>query len=210
MKLVVLRSCCCDLQSFRYWVNGQDLRHNIMKNKKMLFPTLKTERLLLRQIGQNDIQNIFVGLSNPKVIEHYGISFNSLKATEEQMNWFKNLEETKTGIWWGICSKDDKIFYGACGFNDIDNIHKKAEIGFWLMPEFWGNGYMQEAFPVICDYGFNHLNLNRIEGFVDSQNQNCKKAIEKMNFKLEGTMRECELKNSSFLNVDIYSKLKND
>jgi ribosomal-protein-alanine N-acetyltransferase len=69
---------------------------------------------------------------------------------------------------------------------------------------------MQEAFPLICNYGFEKLNLNRIEGFVDSENTNCKKAIEKMNFKLEGTMRECEIKDGKYLIVDIYSKLQND
>ena len=69
---------------------------------------------------------------------------------------------------------------------------------------------MQEAFPIICNYGFEKLKLNRIEGYVESENKNCKKAIEKMNFKLEGTMREYEIKNGEYLNVDIYSKLKND
>jgi ribosomal-protein-alanine N-acetyltransferase len=175
-----------------------------------LFPTLETERLLLRQIKEEDIQNIYTGLSNPEVIKYYGVSFDSLKATEEQLIWFKNLEETETGIWWGICSKDNKMFYGAGGFNGISKEHKKAEIGFWLLPEFWGMGLMQEAFPIICSYGFTHLKLNRIEGFVNSENQNCKKAIEKMNFKIEGTMRECEFKNGRYLNVDIYSKLQND
>ena len=175
-----------------------------------LFPTLNTERLLLRRIQQEDIQSIYSGLSNPEVIQYYGISFDSLKATEAQMIWFRNLEETKTGIWWGICSKDNKTFYGAGGFNALSEEHKKAEIGFWLLPEFWGNGFMQEAFPKICDYGFEKLKLNRIEGYVTSENKNCKKAIEKMNFQLEGTMRECEIKNSEYLNIDIYSKLKND
>lgn len=178
--------------------------------EQTIFPTLETERLLLRQIKQEDIQNIYNGLSNPDVIKYYGISFDNLKATEEQIIWFKNLEETETGIWWGICSKDNKIFYGAGGFNGLSKEHKKAEIGFWLLPEFWGKGLMQEAFPLICSYGFNHLKLNRIEGFVYSENQNCKKAIEKMNFKIEGTMRECEFKNGKYLNVDIYSKLQND
>jgi ribosomal-protein-alanine N-acetyltransferase len=178
--------------------------------RNTLFPTLQTERLLLQQIEQDDIQNIYNGLSNPDVIRYYGISFDTLKATEEQMIWFKNLEETKTGIWWKISSRYNKIFYGAGGFNGLSNEHKKAEIGFWLLPEFWGNGYMQEAFSLICSYGFDHLKLNRIEGFVDSENQNCKRAIEKMNFKLEGTMRECEFKNGKYLNVDIYSKLKGD
>jgi len=69
---------------------------------------------------------------------------------------------------------------------------------------------MQEAFPLSCNYGFETLGLNRIEGFVDSENRNCKKAIEKLNFNLEGTMRDCEIKDGKFLSIDIYSRLKAD
>ena len=178
---------------------------------KPLFPILTTPRLQLRQIEPaDDIDNVYRGLSNPEVIKHYGISFRSLEATQEQMDWFRDLEQNGTGIWWAICSLDNQIFYGAGGFNGLSKEHRKAEIGFWLLPEFWGQGFMQEAFPVICDYGFNSLGLNRIEGFVDSKNHNCKRAVEKLGFKLEGTMRECELKEGKFLNVDIYAKLKSD
>ncbi|OXA75934.1 ribosomal-protein-alanine N-acetyltransferase [Flavobacterium aquidurense] len=178
--------------------------------EQALFPTLNTERLLLRQIKQEDIQSIYCGLSNPELVKYYGISFDSLESTEEQMIWYRNLEQNETGIWWAICSPDNTIFYGAGGFNNLNKELKKAEIGFWLLPEFWKNGFMQEAFPIICNYGFEKLKLNRIEGFVESENKNCKKAIEKMNFKLEGTMRECEIKNGEYINVAIYSKLKKD
>lgn len=174
------------------------------------FPSLQTKRLILRQIIPTDIQNIYKGLSNPEVIKYYGVSFDSLAGTAEQMTWYSNLEQNEIGIWWAICSVDHQTFYGAGGFNNLNNIHKKAEIGFWLLPEFWGQGFMQEAFPLICDYGFNKLDLNRIEGFVDSENINCKKAVEKLNFKFEGTMRESELKEGKYLSVDIYSKLKSD
>ncbi|WP_134385164.1 GNAT family N-acetyltransferase [Flavobacterium psychrophilum] len=174
------------------------------------FPCLKTKRLIFRQITPTDIQNIYKGLSNPKVIKYYGISFDSLEATEEQMIWYRDLEQNETGIWWAICSLDNNVFYGAGGFNNLNKEHKKAEIGFWLLPEFWGQGFMQEAFPLICDYGFNKLDLNRIEGFVDSENTNCKKAVERLNFKFEGTMRDCEIKEGKYLSVAIYSKLKND
>ncbi|SOD19842.1 GNAT family N-acetyltransferase [Pedobacter xixiisoli] len=172
--------------------------------------TIKTDRLLLRKIIPEDIQNIYKGLSHPDVIKYYGISFTSLEATEEQMTWYRELEESETGIWWAICSLDGQTFYGASGFNNLSKVHKKAEIGFWLLPEFWGKGLMQEAFPLICNYGFETLGLNRIEGFVDNDNLNCKKAIEKLNFKHEGTMRDCEIKDGNFLSVDIYSKLKSD
>jgi len=178
--------------------------------KAPFFPSLNTKRLILRQINPTDIQNIYKGLSDPEVIKYYGVSFDSLEATEEQMTWYRNLEKNETGFWWAICSLDNKTFYGAGGLNNVSKENKKAEIGFWLLPEFWGQGFMQEAFPLICDYGFNTLDLNRIEGFVDSENINCKKAVEKLNFKFEGTMRECEIKEGKHLSVDIYSKLKSD
>lgn len=181
-----------------------------LKMQSLSFPCLKTKRLIFRQITPTDIQNIYKGLSNPKVIKYYGISFDSLEATEEQMIWYRDLEQNETGIWWAICSLDNNVFYGAGGFNNLNKEHKKAEIGFWLLPEFWGQGFMQEAFPLICDYGFNKLDLNRIEGFVDSENTNCKKAVERLNFKFEGTMRDCEIKEGKYLSVAIYSKLKND
>lgn len=176
----------------------------------MYLSVMKTDKLLLRQIISEDKENIYKGLSHPDVIKFYGVNFHSLEATEEQMIWYRELEENETGIWWAICSTDAQTFYGAGGFNNLNKQHKKAEIGFWLLPEFWGKGIMQEAFPLICNYGFETLGLNRIEGFVDSENSSCKKAIEKLNFKLEGTMRECEIKDGKFLSVDIYSKLKND
>lgn len=174
------------------------------------FSMLRTERLQLRQIRPDDIHHIYEGLSNPDVIRYYGVSFDSLKATNEQMIWYRELEQNETGMWWAICSPDGQIFYGAGGFNGLSKEHKKAEIGFWLLPEFWGRGFMQEAFPLICDYGFNKLDLNRIEGFVDSENKNCKRAIERLNFTHEGTMRACEIKDGKYLDVDIYSKLKSD
>lgn len=82
------------------------------------FPTLKTERLLLRKIQQDDIQNIYNGLSNTEVIRYYGISFDTLEATEEQMIWFKNLEETETGIWWAIAVSMRKYFMVPADLTD--------------------------------------------------------------------------------------------
>lgn len=172
------------------------------------FPIIKTERLLLRQFEENDLQNVFKGLSNPNVIKYYGISFDSLEATKEQMDWFAQLEKSETGIWWAVCSLDSKTFYGAGGLNNLNKEHKKAEIGFWLLTDFWGQGIMPEAMPIICNYGFNNLGLHRIEGFVDSDNINCKKAMAKLNFQYEGTMRDCEMKSGKFISLDIYAAIK--
>jgi len=169
---------------------------------------IQSNRLLLRPFIESDIKSVFKGLSHPDIIKHYGVSFNSLEATKEQMNWFDNLEKERTGMWFAVCSQDNKIFYGAGGLNDISKEHKKAEIGFWLLTDFWGKGIMTEAMPLICNYGFNELGLHRIEGFVESDNTNCKKAMAKLDFQHEGTMKDCEIKNGNFISLDIYSKIK--
>lgn len=174
------------------------------------FPTLRTERLLLRQFVKSDLENVFKGLSDPDIIKYYGVSYKTLKETKAQMKFFADLELNETGIWWAICSADNKKFYGAGGLNNMNKEHKKAEIGFWLLKDFWGQGIMNEAIPEICKYGFDNSGLHRIEGFVETGNLNCKKAMAKLNFKKEGTMRDCEIKNGKFISLDIYAMLKSD
>jgi len=172
------------------------------------FPILKSERLELRQFTDSDLENVFRGLSHPDIIKYYGISFDTLEATKEQMTWFADHEKNGTGIWWAVCDKSDGTFLGAGGLNDLTLKHKKAEIGFWLLPENWGKGYMTEAMPIICNHAFDSIGLHRIEGFVETENNNCKKALDKLEFNLEGTMQDCEFKNGQFISVDIYSKIK--
>lgn len=174
------------------------------------FPIIKTARLLLRQLQDSDLDNVFKGLSNPDIIKCYGISFDSLEATKEQMTWFSGLEKNETGIWWAVCSFDNKDFYGAGGLNNLNKEYKKAEIGFWLLPTFWGQGIMTEAMPLIVNYAFDNLGLHRIEGFVETENKNCKKALAKIKFAHEGTMQDCEIKNGKFISLDIYAKVNKD
>lgn len=173
-----------------------------------VFPTLKAERLLLRQLVDSDLNDVFKGLSDPRVIKYYAASYQTLDATKEQMKFFADLERNGTGIWWAVCSLDNKIFYGAGGLNNLIREHNKAEIGFWLLPDFWGNGIMTEAIPLICNYGFEKLELHRIEGIVETENNNCKNAMAKLDFQHEGTMKESEIKNGQYVSLDIYAKMK--
>jgi len=173
------------------------------------FPTIKTERFLLRQFVDSDLANVYKGLSDPKIIKYYGVSYNTLEETKAQMKFFADLEKEKTGIWWAICSLNNKTFYGAGGLNSLNKEHKKAEIGFWLLTAFWGKGIMTEVMPLICNYGFKNMDLHRIEGFVETDNVNCKNAMKKLDFIHEGTMKDCEIKNGKFISLDIYAKLYN-
>lgn len=172
----------------------------------MSFPVLNTDRFILRGFTKKDLSNIYLGLSHPKVIKYYGVNYTSKDAAKEQLEWFKNLEKEKTGIWWAICSRETSEFLGAVGFNNLSKIHRKAELGFWLLPEFWRKGIISEVLPEVIDFGFKELNLHRIEALVESPNINSKNVLKKMKFIHEGQLKDYEVKNGAFISIDVFAR----
>lgn len=171
------------------------------------FPEIKTQRLYLRQFKEDDQEKVFRGLSHPEVIKYYGVTYKSFEETGTQMDWFSKLEETGTGIWWAICSGENNNFYGAIGINNLNTEHKKAEIGYWLLPEFWGKGIIKEAAEEVLNYVFDQLKLHRIEAFVETENSNSEKLLQKLGFKYEGTLVDSEIKNNRYISVKIFARL---
>lgn len=169
---------------------------------------IETERLLLRPIVSSDLENIYKGLSHPDVIKYYGVSYDSMEATLEQMKWYASLEKEETGAWWAICRKDDAVFLGAAGLNYRSAQHNKAEIGFWLLPEYQGMGIIREAVPLVCAYGFTEMGLHRIEAWIETENDKSRKAVSALGFQHEGTLKENELKNGRYISLSVYALLR--
>lgn len=176
-------------------------------NDKNVFPVLTTERLVLRRFQPDDIESVYKGLSHPEVIRHYGVSYDSLEATQEQMNWFAAIEKEETGIWWAVCNKQDQTFLGAIGFNNRSKEHRKIEIGYWLLLEHWGSGIITEAGRAACDYASQEMSVHRIEAVVETENGNSKKVMAHLGFEFEGVMRDCEIKDGRFISLEMYAKL---
>jgi ribosomal-protein-alanine N-acetyltransferase len=169
------------------------------------FPVYKTGRLLLRQFTESDLENVYLGLSNPEVIKYYGVHFKTLEETRKQIEWFAELEKGETGIWWAVCSPDNSIFYGSVGLYYLNNELKKAELGFWLMPEFWGKGINTESVQLAIEYGFNKMHLKRIEAEVETENGMSKRVLKKLQFVHEGTKKDCEIKNGNYVSLEVYA-----
>jgi ribosomal-protein-alanine N-acetyltransferase len=168
------------------------------------FPVFKTGRLLLRQFKNADLKNVFLGLSHPEVTRYYGVHFKTLEETKKQIEWFAELEEKETGIWWAVCSSDDSIFYGAVGLYFLNSKLKKAEIGFWLMPEFWGKGIIAESVLPVLNYGFRKMNLKQIEAEVETENTMSTRVLKKLQFLYKTTRKDCEIKNGKYISLDVY------
>ena len=72
----------------------------------------------------------------------------------------------------------------------IHPVHKTAEIGYMIGDKAsHGKGYGSTAIKSICNFGFKNLDLHRISAHVCSLNTASRKALMKVNFVYESTLK---------------------
>jgi RimJ/RimL family protein N-acetyltransferase len=175
------------------------------------FPELRTARYRLRRILPADIEVVFRGLSDPAVIAHYGVSYETLQATQRQMDWFEEILAAGTGTWWGISDlAPGAPLIGACGLNDIHAEHRRGELGYWLLPECWGRGVATECMVAVLEHAYGPMALHRVAAEVDVENHASRRLLDRLGFRLEGIRRDYERKHGSFIDLMIYARLATD
>ena len=75
----------------------------------------------------------------------------------------------------------------------INADEKRAELGYGIRVDRWGQGLMPEASRAIIDYGFRDLGLERIYAPVDVRNSRSQRVLEKLGFQREGILRGHEI-----------------
>lgn len=76
-----------------------------------------------------------------------------------------------------------------------------------MLPQYWGKGIVSEVLPRVIEYLFETKNLHRIEALLEAGNDSSCQVLRKVGFKLEGTLRDYEIKNGRFISLLLYSLL---
>jgi [ribosomal protein S5]-alanine N-acetyltransferase len=175
------------------------------------FPVMESDRLVFRQFLKKDAKQFFKIRSHPEVMKFMDAIV--LKSEDEALTLIKALLmefKIKRGITWAIVDKKENKLIGTFGFWRIVKNHCYAEIGFSLLPEYWGKGIMLEAFKTLMEYGFNVMNLHRFEANVNPSNSNSIKILEKVGFRKEAHFRENFFFNNTYIDSAIYCLLETD
>lgn len=175
------------------------------------FPELRTPRFLLRQIIASDLHAVYAGLSDVRVITNYGVSYDSLEETQQELDWYEDLLRSGSGVWWGICAPERReALLGTCGLNQIVREHRRAELGYWLFPDYWGTGAARECVAAVLNHAFGSMGLHRVGAEVDIDNTRSSRLLERLGFQFEGIRRGYELKDGVFLDLKYYARLATD
>lgn len=99
---------------------------------------------------------------------------------------------------------------GRIGMYHFDHQNKIASIGYWLAEDFQGRGIITRACQKIIHYGFTELGMNRIEIKCATGNVKSQAIPERLHFTREGVIRQGEWHREGFLDLYLYSLLRDE
>lgn len=172
------------------------------------FPTLATERLILKKITHDDAAEIFYQRSDPGIMKYVD---RPPAQTLEDAHAFidmitKNLDDNNS-ISWGIQLKGSDRLIGNIALWRIEKENHRAEIGYCLHPAEQGKGYMNETLRAVAHYGFGTMRLHSIEANINPENLASQKALERIGFVREAYFTENYYYDGRYIDSAIYSLL---
>lgn len=173
-------------------------------------PILKTDRLLLKKIEVDHLEELFAIYHNEVVFEYCGIIPKHNKETVKKMiGHFERDFGKKKRVKWGIFTND--VLVGIIEAFDFNQKVNMVTIGYYLAEEYWGSGIATEAVNVLLKFLFNEGNLNRVQAEVMLKNESSKKVLLKNGFTKEGILRQAAIwSGKGIVDLEIYSLLKEE
>lgn len=101
-------------------------------------------------------------------------------------------------------------FAGLVGFKDIDRINDKIEIGYWLIEKMTGKGVATAAVRKMVNLAFRNMEMNRVQIRCGVENERSSAIPRRLGFSFEGIERSGERHNHSYIDLEVFSLLKNE
>ncbi len=144
------------------------------------FPTLETERLILREPARADAAAVLARLSDPEAARHLMRPLTSLRQAAELLTAWADEYRQGHGLTWALTCKPDPVSVGTVGY--VFKADAVGEVNFDLARALWGQGLMREALRAVIDYGEGPLGLRVIEAYTGPGNTRARVVLGALGF----------------------------
>lgn len=160
-----------------------------------------SDRLKYRFFTKQDFLLFYSVFSNEEIMKYAWI--DKFKNQEDTLPFFEDfinnddIPNKNNTYAFAVLSRQDDAFIG---FADIQ-LHSQnsfggcGEIGYFLLPEFWGKGYATELANALMEVGFTKLNLHKLCARCNSNNIKSEGIMKKIGMTKEGELRQVRFKN---------------
>ena len=165
---------------------------SIYFNSKNMRFYLETERLILRELLETDLEGMFALDSNPKVHQYLGNKPIQTREEAAKVIRFIQQQYNQRGIGrFAAIEKSSGEFIGWSGLklnqgeNEmINGFDQFIDIGYRFLPQFWGKGYATESSIATLKYGFEAMNYDIIYGAAEARNIASNRVLKKIGLHL--------------------------
>lgn len=173
---------------------------------KIELPIIETERLILREISDIDIIDMYeyAHLENIGPVAGWE-PHTDYKYTKEVISVYRKKKHFgQLGVFAVVLKSNNKMI-GTCELHSYFPGFK-AELGYTINPKYWGCGFATEAGYAMTEWGFRVLKLKRIECCCFLSNEQSKRVCEKLNYTYEGIRRKAyQLYDGNIYDLVCYS-----
>jgi RimJ/RimL family protein N-acetyltransferase len=168
---------------------------------------LKSDRIYLRPLEKTDLQARVNWVNDEEIRRTLMFDWPlSLSKTEK---WFQNqlMDDTKRNF--SIIDRETDRLIGMTGLIDISIRHSRAQ--FYLTigdKDYWGKRIPDESIPLILEYAFLELGLNRVYLYTIDDNEKARKVYLRNGFQPEGTLREHYFCVGRLQDLHVYSIIR--
>ena len=151
---------------------------------------VKGEGISLRLVTLEDCTPTYVGWLNDSDVSRYLESRWSEQNLESVKEFVEDVRTTNNSLLFAIVENSTGRHIGNINIRLIDPHNQYAKVGYFIGDRFcWGKGYATEAVVLVTRFGFDKMQFNKCTAGIHSGNIGSKRVLEKVGYKLEGTLR---------------------
>lgn len=170
------------------------------------FPLLTTENLILREVDEKDVDEVFFLRSDLEIMKYIPRQPATTKQDAlDHIEVLRKVKENQEGINWAITQKGDDTLLGIIGLYRINKTDFRAEVGYILNPKFHGKGIIKESIEKVIEFGFEQANFHTLTAIIDARNTASENVLKRANFTKEAHFREDCYHNGEFSDSVHYS-----
>lgn len=173
---------------------------------------ISTERLVLREFVPDDWPAVLAYQRDPRYLRFYLWTDRTEPEVRDFVQMFVDWQEERPRrkFQLAITLSGSGRLIGNCGIRRKPENDREADIGYELVPEYWGQGYATEAALAMVDFGFRELALHRISSWCIADNTASARVLEKVGLRPEGRLRENEYFKGRWWDTLLYGLLESE
>lgn len=147
---------------------------------------LSTDRLVLREFNTSDAPFVMDLVNTPDYIKY--IVDRNVRSVDDAVNFIEK-DFLHSYVLYGFGSfhvslKEKGTSIGSCGLKKRDYLDY-PDIGYALLPEYYGSGYAYEISQAVLKYGIDQLGFSKIHAMILAENEKSINLISKLGFQYD-------------------------